>query len=74
MDKVPTLNIEFDPSSLAAVMEEKKVSQAELARLGGYPHRNVINRILKRKREATATDLLRFLRVLKCSPKDFSKN
>jgi plasmid maintenance system antidote protein VapI len=67
-------NIEFDPESLESALDEQNLSQADLARLAGYPHRNVVNKIIRGNREATATDLLRFSQVLKKDPKEFAKN
>jgi plasmid maintenance system antidote protein VapI len=67
------VNIEFDPQSLETMLDEQNLSQAEFARLAGYPHRNIVNKIIKGNREATATDLLRFSEVLNKSPKDFAK-
>lgn len=66
------IDIVFNPDALDRALNEAELSQAELARLVGFKHRNTLNRIIKKKREATATDLLRFCLVLKKSPEDFA--
>lgn len=66
-------NIEFDPRSLETALGESNISQADLARIMGYSHRNTVNKILKGKREATATELLKFSAVLGKSPVEFAK-
>ena len=68
-----SLNIEFDPQSLKKILDEKNISQMEFARLAGYPHRNVITKILKKNRDVTATELLRFSTILDKRPEDFAK-
>lgn len=50
------MNIEFDPLKLAAILAEKNVSQAELARRMGYTHRNIVSRIIAGRRGVTAAD------------------
>lgn len=62
----------FDPSRLAAVLAEKRVTQAELARQVGFAHRNVVHKIIRGTREATATDLLRISTALGTSPEEFA--
>lgn len=69
-----TVNIEFDPEALESALDEQNLSQADLARLAGYPHRNVVNKIIRGNREATATDLLRFAQALNKDPNEFAKN
>lgn len=66
-------SIEFDPQSLELALEDAKITQSQLNQLLGFPHRNTVNKIIRRKRAATATDLLRFAFVLKKDPKDFAK-
>lgn len=62
----------FDPTRLEAVLAEKRVTQAELARKAGYPHRNVVNKIIRGTREATATDLLRIADALGSPAEEFA--
>ena len=50
---VPASTTTFDPTRLEAVLAEKRVTQAELARKAGYPHRNVVNKIIRGTREAS---------------------
>ncbi len=45
-------------------MAEKNITQAKLNDLAGYKSNNVVNKIVKGKRQATATDLLRFSKIL----------
>jgi transcriptional regulator with XRE-family HTH domain len=67
------VNIEFDPQSLELALEENKLTQAELARILGFTHRNVINKIIKGQRQPTANDLLRISAALGKPPAFFSK-
>lgn len=66
------LNIEFSPEKLEMVLEEKEISQTQLSEIAGFSHRNTVNKIIRRKRQATATDLLRFSIALDKDPKDFA--
>lgn len=66
-------NIEFDPDILEIAIEDANISQTELSEIIGYPHKNVVNKIVRGKRAATANDLLRFSMALEKDPKDFAK-
>ena len=65
------LNIEFDPLKLAAILAEKNVSQAELARKMGYTHRNIVSRIIAGRRGVTAAELMRFAVIFDKRPEHF---
>jgi transcriptional regulator with XRE-family HTH domain len=67
-------SIEFSPEKLELALEEKKISQAELSDALGFTHRNTINKIIRRKRQASATDLLRIAIALNKNPQDFAKS
>jgi plasmid maintenance system antidote protein VapI len=66
-------NIEFDPATLETALIETQLSQAELVRMAGFKHRNTVNKILKSKREVTATDLIRFCAIFGKQPDFFAK-
>lgn len=64
---------EFDPRLLLAVLKEKGVTQAKLSRLCGFAHKNTVNKIIKGKRVATASELIRFCEALNAHPADFAR-
>jgi plasmid maintenance system antidote protein VapI len=71
VDEVPS--IEFDSRKLEAALAESKISQAELARMVGFAHRNVVTKIIKGRRGLSANDLLRISAALERAPEDFAK-
>jgi transcriptional regulator with XRE-family HTH domain len=65
--------IQFDPDALKTALEEANLSQADFNRLIGFKHVNTVNKIIKRKRIATASELLQFAFALNKDPKEFCK-
>lgn len=65
--------IQFDPLILKNAIEDANLTQAEFNRMLGYRHVNTVNKIIKNKRAASATDLLRFSIALNKDPKEFCK-
>lgn len=66
-------NIEFIPETLEKKMAEKSISQAELNDKAGFKSPNAVNKIINKKRQATATDLLRFSKILEVPAETFAK-
>ncbi len=73
MEIEESITIEFIPETLERVLADKSITQAKLSNLLGYPSENVVNKIIKRNRQATATDLLRMAKALNVSPEIFSE-
>lgn len=72
MEEVEKISVEFIPETLEKVLDIKSVTQAKLSNLLGYQSENVVNKIIKHNRQATATDLLRMSALLGVSPETFS--
>jgi plasmid maintenance system antidote protein VapI len=66
-------DVEFDPHTIELFLEEKDMSQADLARLAGYKHRNAVNRIIRNKKKADATDLIKFSLIFGKPIQSFAK-
>lgn len=66
-------SIEFNPESLEIALKDANISQSEFSKIIGFPHRNTVNKIIRKQRTVTATELLRIAAALKKEPKEFSK-
>jgi plasmid maintenance system antidote protein VapI len=66
-------SIEFAPEILEKEMNNKNISQSELNTLAGFKSHNAVNKIINGKRQATATELLRFSKILGVPAEAFAK-
>jgi plasmid maintenance system antidote protein VapI len=66
-------SIEFAPEKLEKVLNEKGFTQAKLNEISGFVHFNTVNKIIKKSRQATATELLRMSKVLDVPAETFVK-
>lgn len=64
--------INFSPEKLEEKIDEKGMTQIKLNELSGFPNFNTVNKIIKKHRQASATELLRISKVLGVSPFDLS--